>query len=439
MQRLVTTFKDVNGLHSRIATYLNRSSVLRLGLVPLGSRSETASVLTALVDEPIQKTNWSEAVASRPLTKDVLVTQSPAFTYVETKNSLLVYPVPFPGPAVEYLEANSYEDSWDHLKTCHLLLFLGSKGSSPPQDPQFPWLYVLNTGSGGNDPDNFMGEKVIVDSQKALEASAVLQKSPANASQYMRLKKASNIGALQNLSASEVYRALEKTIFRSCEQQISELPRFDAEKAKISVESRQSWANLAHRELQGTLLPAVRAVLNKDFAAHKLYARSDDVDAVLTSLLATSMQEARAKYLFLLGKVSPNENVSLKAQLPDTSAAVNKLAKESLKSVLVSLGIQVPIAGVAIAGCLMGLSWYSMTALALLGAVCGLRKLQTLWLKATESFESQIADVLVSDIQRKERQLWSFGEQAAHEEEAKRLHMVSVLDEAKRSVESSEK
>lgn len=444
MQRLKQKFQDTGGLYARINTYLNHSSVLRVGIIPHNGREQSKTVLEALVSEPVQNTNWNEALKRRPLTKDTLVTQSQSFEYVETHNSLIVYPIPFSGPAVELLEVSNANESKEHIQTCHLILDVLNKKDSLPVNndvvSEYPRWEVLDGVNAAKDG------AININSNVALEANSLLQKSPNNAPQFLELRKKSNIDSLREgiSNSKSAYAALRESIINSCQAQIdaitSELKPEDTKTASLQ---RSEWTELAYAELEGSLMPRLRHLLKHDFAWYKLYLRNDDVSADV-SMVAYDMPKSAARYEYLSGLQAASSSGAAGHGLKDAATtttpahsktidkAITKLQSQSLRGVLTALSVQLPIAACSMALQFMGdFSAYSMVALASLGVVVGFRRLQAKWLKACSEFEETVHDAHVSEIQRISHSLWTHNESRELTLESKIAELKEALAEAK--------
>lgn len=445
MQRLKSVFADKHGLHSRIDTYLRHSSVLRVGIIPVLGSHRSSKLLDALVDDPIEQTQWSRALANRPLTKDILVTQSSNFEFTETQNSLVSFPVPFPGDAIEYLEVNSLKDSWDHLKHCHLHLFVTDRLPANAPLSHFPSLTICDSGSPLGAPTSdltaqncqYRGELLQINSESALRANAALQESPSNASMYTKLWNESGITELRSLLKDpKIHEALKNSIISSCQEQISEIEaKVDSQSLKDVSRSRTSWSQDAHRELQGSLLPKVRDTLYHDLAFYKLYARTDDVEPALAQVLDQALSRSQNQMQYLKGRLGSSyeadaaSNSTLKNAL---EPATLTLQNSALRTVLTSLfGIQIPLVALSIVGAFFGgFSWYSMGALASLGVVSGLKKIQNDWLKGASKYEDQVQVAALAYIEEAQRKLWDIKEEGHFQANEMRLRKESALNEA---------
>lgn len=452
MQRLKQKFQDTGGLYARINTYLNHSSVLRVGIIPHNGREQSKSVLESLVSEPVQETNWNDALKRRPLTKDTLVTQSQSFEYVETHNSLIVYPIPFPGPAIELLEVNDANESKEHIQACHLILdILNKKDNSPLKSDvvsDYPrWRVLDGVDAAGDDT-------IHINSKLALHANSLLQKSPTNAPAFLEMRKNSNIDILrEKISDSKsAYAALRESILNSCQTQIDGLTsEMKPEDTKVASQQRSEWTESAYAELEGSLMPRIRHLLKHDFAWYKLYLRNDDV-ATDVGMVAYDMPKSAAKYEYLSGLQAANRSSGVAQQGQNEAAtalpkpvhtkiidkAISRLQSQSLRGVLTALSVQLPIGVCSMALQFMGdFSTYSMVALTSLGVVVGFRRLQARWLKACAEFEETVHDAHVSEIQRVSHLLWSHNESRELDIESKVSELTEALNEAKSQSEEN--
>lgn len=443
MQRLKSVFADNHGLHSRIDTYLRHSSVLRVGLIPAQGHHRSSKLLDALVDDPIEKTQWSTALANRPLTKDIFVSQSATFELTEARNSLVIFPVPFSGDAIEYLEVNSAEDSWDHLRHCHLHLFVADRVLTRAPVSHYPFLTICDSSSPLGAPNlditahncEYKGELLQINSQKALRANSALQTSPNNASFYTKHWNESGIRELKSLfQGPEVYGALKASIISSCQEQISEI-KDDPQNLKVISKSRTDWSQDAHRELQGSLLPRVRDTLYNDLAFYKLYARTDDVESALTQVLDHALPRSQSQLQYLKGRLGSTyeadagRSSTLKSAL---GPATLSLQNEALKTVLTSFfGVQVPLIALSISGVFFGgFSWYSMGALASLGVVAGLKKIQSDWLRGASMYEEKVQIAALTYIEEAQRTLWKIKEEGHFQASELKLKQEEALNDA---------
>lgn len=447
-------FPDVQGLHRRVDTLLSNSSIARIGLIPHAStRSQIKPVLECLVADPVADEKWHSELQNRPLTKDVLVTQSPSFDYVETRNSLVEYPVPFTGPSLEFIEATSLKDSWDHLSGCDLHLFCSTNAAdalTQPISKGYPRLLVV-------DDDVLAGRasspnRVFISTAKAESADDELRKGPSHISAYLEKYPASNIDELKKRvmkPVPELRAALFGSVIDTCEEIIDEnksLSQHYHDVQKKAETLRTSWASDAHKELQSRLLPALQKTLYRDLAWYKLYAKVDDVDTILQEAINFNyLPQTRANLEYVVGSLDtllpvpiqqPNDvELPLSVARKNIMSGATALHNKALKQLLVAgLGVQLPLVGLAVAGnVLLEQSAYSMASVAALGLVAGAAKLQKSWLRLCQAFYTAAENQTLKAISQSDEGLWSIYESKQSNQSSSIVEQEKLLNSLKQT------
>lgn len=429
-------------LHQRIDTLLSGSDVVRVGIVPHAStRQQISPVLNVLVADPIDDAKWFKPLEMRALTKDVFVTQSSAFNQIAVHNSSIEYAVPFKGPPTVFVETSSATDSAEHLASCHLHLFASvhpAESLITPVPSEHPRLVVLDSsmllemeetrGTLHTGSMSYTGDRITIDAKAARQAEDVLRASPANASAYNAMHKASNVPTLKKavFNAEKIRAALYGSIINTCRKIVEEGEVNVcalSKNTKDIMKLRADWAAHAHEELQGTLVPRLRDLLHHELAWYKLYYKTDDVEAIAAARVGASfLPETRNGLLYLLGRIDTIATGTSADTCPQqalaeaydrTMQAVADLHNAALESVLAGLVcVQLPLCALALGGVwFLDLSFVSMGSLAALGIVAGLRQIQSLWLAASQRFRSSVATAAREGIAGCEERVWDMFEQ----------------------------
>lgn len=436
LRNLKQIFPNTGGLWRRIDAYTGNSSILRVALIPWGiPRKLSAPLLDALVADPLDpnEASWGEALAQRPLTKDTLVMQSPSFEYIETRNSMVQYPIPFSGPPVEYLEVDSVEDSREHIETADLHVYISESREKLPKI-DFPSIQVVlgpidNDGHKSSKPVLYHGDSFYIDMENYQHACVEFRKSPAYVSSFNDLARRSGISALKDAlsDVKSIRQAMFESIIKSCEAQIEKESHILSENSQLDSEVRvlrREWATNAHRELQTDVLPSLDSILSDNLAWYKLYSRADDIEATLSEWLSWRyMPRARSGIEYVTGRIDQAVPPLLTAAASsDPQAHLNEmvtkgqlsaigLQRKGLLAVMTALGVQIPLTLLALAGYIWGgYSLYTMTALAGLGIVVGLSRMQKIWLKAVHDLEESTKSNSINAINRTEQTLYDLYE-----------------------------
>lgn len=447
-------FPNTGALWRRIDAYVANKSVPRVALIPWGlPRKACAPLLDALVADPLDpdESKWSEALANRPFTKDTIVVQSPSFEYIETQNSMVRYPIPFSGPPVEYVEVSGVEDSQEHIESSDLHVFICSPQKTPPAI-DFPSLRVVldsHEHNGVQTPFQkvcYQMETLPIDLEKYSSACALLRESPANVSTYADLAKRSGIFHLKETltDPKAIRNALLQSIITTCESRVDLATKSLSQNSSLNAEIqalRREWASSAHRELQRNVLPSLEKLLTKDLAWYKLYGRADDVETTLTEWLSWRyMPSAKSGIQYVTGRIdqavppilaaaaSRNPQVFLNEALTHCELLSMSLQKKVVYAVLTALGVQIPLALSALAGVIWGgYSMYTMTALAGLGIVVGLNRMQKIWLNAIKNYQESVKASSIAAINRTEQSLYELYEDQV-------LQQKSSLDNQRKAI-----
>lgn len=454
LAQLKRAFPNQRALYERIDTLMAHGSVLRVGIVPLASsRNDIKRVLESLVADPLNDGDWFPTLQSRALTKDVIVSQSSSFDYIETRNSALEYPVPFTGPPIEYLEVTHAQDSFEHLAKCGLILYASTAPSEAlrtPIETDHPHVLVLDNLrllQAGSPSAAF--EELVVASELAQEGNELLRESPKNISAYLDLYRKSSIPLLkERLDPKNVRELLLKSVFKTCDDLVEargENPSINREVSTL----RKAWAESAHRELQSRLIPALETLLYKKLAWYKLYSRTDDVEATTTAILTQAqLPQANRELEYIVGRVDKavatipsNEASLMSARSPITaafiqsSAAAAALQNSALKAVLTALSVQIPISLCAVGGWYFtNCSLYSMGALAGLGLVVGLQRLQKMWLRAAKKYETTVVNTTRAAITETEALIWDMYEEKVSRRAQELQTQTQILQDVKQKV-----
>lgn len=444
LAQLKRVFPNKQALYDRIDTLLAHGSVLRVGIVPLASsRSDIKHVLESLVEDPLNDSDWLPTFRARALTKDVIVSQSSSFDYIETRNSALEYPVPFTGPPIEYVEVSNAQDSREHLAKCGLILYASTNPAEAlrtPIETAHPHVLVLDSlrllQASSNGPED--ANEVVISTELASQGNELLRESPKNITPYLDLYRKSNIPALkQRFDPIKIREQLLDSVFRTCDGLVASQNQDPTVTHEVS-ELRTAWAESAHRELQGRLIPALEKLLYKNLAWYKLYARTDDVEATTVAILnQAQLPQSNRELEYIVGRIDkavatipsdpkPSQSPISTANVLSAAAAV-KLQNSALKAVLTALSVQVPISLCAIGGWYFAeCTAYSMGALAGLGLVVGLQRLQKMWLKAAKNYEKTVIDLTRTSITESETQIWNMYEERV----ARRQQELTIQEEA---------
>lgn len=452
LAQLKRVFPNKHALYERIDTLLAHGSVLRVGIVPLASsRSDIKRVLESLIEDPLNDSDWFPTFRARALTKDVIVSQSSSFDYIETRNSALEYPVPFTGPPIEYVEVSNPQDSREHLAKCALILYASTNPAEALRTPiatVHPHLLVLDSlrllQASSDAPSN--SNEVVISTELAAQGNELLRESPKNITPYLDLYRKSNVATLkQRFDPTKVRVQLLDSVFKTCDGLVAADGPDPAINREVS-ELRTAWADSAHRELQGRLIPALEKLLYTNLAWYKLYARTDDVEATTVAVLnQAQLPQSNRELEYIIGRVDkavttipsnekPSQSPISTANVLSAAAAV-KLQNSALKAVLTALSVQIPISLCAVGGWYFAeCTAYSMGALAGLGLVVGLQRLQKMWLKAAKNYEKTVIDLTRTSITETETQIWDMYEERVARRQQELATQEHALAEVKKEV-----
>jgi hypothetical protein len=466
LKELKSLFPDRYGLHARIDTLVSGTNTPKIGIIPLGCRrEEIKTLLEALLADPLASDqSWHKAFTQRLLSKDVLIKWAPVFEYVATKNSLIEYPVPFHilpgtrGENAEILEANSLEDSWEHVKDCHLHVFVSSKVHSLTNAAvsQFPAVVVLDLPGATVDlieDVKFDQNTVVVSSKVGMDAINELVKSSSNAGTFLSLWDRSKLETLQKVvfeGISSLNIKLLDSVIKTCEAMVAPTsdPNMLEQNAQEGAEEitrfRQKWSEAAHRELQTTVVQGLEEIQYTKLAWWKLYYKVDDIyDIAAMTIQRSFLPESRTRLDYYLGRIDsravrdygcepevdrPSEILEAQRKLNEQAVVLHNRGLKLMSRVL--FGLQVPMTVVPLLGSYFyDFSLYSMGSLIALGTVLGFRQLQKGWLKATDTFNRAVTEEAREVVGRCERSIWEAYEKKVLDQQGKINHRVGVLDQ----------
>lgn len=449
LTQIKSLFPDINGLHARVDSLIQVANGDTLGpqiaFVPLGCRrQDISSLLNALLIDPLASDQtWYDAVSSRTLSKDVVVRYSPTFDYIGTFNSMAEYPVPFRNGDQDskfanfnFIEANSIVDSWENIKSCHLVVFV-TKNFSPDFQPldklppiEYPSVVVLDRTA--TEPEPTSSSSVIqTNSLRALDAMIELRESRARAgacvAQYER-----NMGQLESRleSPAQLYNDLLRSVVDSCEKLMPDSSiQARAEQGLEEMKHiRTNWSEHAHRELQTTLLAGLDNLEKTSLAWWTLYFRVDDVyDRVCATLYESFLPKSKNSLLYYMGRIDiqakrdygyePEQSSGAAGESAITKTrdslingqAVATLHNQALKILTTNLFlVQMPFLFIPLLGVYFyGYSLYAMGSLIGLGLVVGLARIQKQWANVMSAFKSDVAQSARVAITTSEEDLWA--------------------------------
>ncbi|ANB11280.1 hypothetical protein AWJ20_4084 [Sugiyamaella lignohabitans] len=481
LQNLKTVFPNRNELYSRIDLVTSSSPVPKIGVIPFKSaRDDIKSLTESLLADPLASNqDWFQAFRNRLLSKDVLIKWAPAFEYVGNNNSLIEYPVPFrtaddsTRQNTQILEVNSVSDSMEHLKDCHLHIFVTTSvkdvlAMSPLPKTDYPSILVVDDAravrldqdqepAGAAISQTKFPSTVWVSSKIALEAVDKLIESPSNSSIYLTKWKESRIATVEDIVFSSLpvlNGHLVDSVIATCQSIVEPSLKSHAEQQaekgiSETVQMREQWAQQAHRELQGTLSQSLETMQSSILAWWKLYYKVDDIyDTALTVIYRQFLPISKERLEYCLGRID-QQAIEIYGTAPSTSPpteifdAQNALAATEavtlhdtgLKLLTTTIfGIQLPLTIIPLLGVYFyDYSMYAMASIIGLGVVVGFRYLQKGWLKATDQFNLAVKEKARLVLASSERLIWSSYESKVLEQQKLASHRQQLIENVRRA------
>jgi hypothetical protein len=466
-------FADRYDLHSRIDMALSKSSVSRIAVVPLKChRKRITGVLDAVLADPLGDQNWFHQLRGRLLAKDAIIRYSDRFEYIGTHNSLVEFPTPFKVPKrvrrpedYEIMECSSVRDSYDHLKSCQLHVFVASSLSdalSSPVPSPYPSVLVVDDPAppgprGGNaEEDAPISDLIIISSETAIKGNELLATSAENVSQYLDQRKASNIEAVEKIifqPRAILNEKLVETVAQTCELLVAPRGEYTSRERDVQLEqdiarvkkARTKWAEDAHRELQTGLVQEFDKLRFHTLAWWKLYWRADDVgDIAEASVRRSFLPDAQQRFSYITGQIDAQAERDYGA-LP-ASAEIDEIARvrdataASISTTLhngavkllatVVFGIQLPSVVIPLLGMYFyGYTLWAMGSLMALGIVIGLRTLQRGWLKLSDACALRVTESARAALSVSERRIWERYEKTVLFEQGQVDKKVALISE----------
>lgn len=479
------TFADRLDLHARIDMAVSPSSTARVAVVPLRChRERITGVLDAALADPFGDAGWQKQFRGRLLAKDALVKYADTFEYVGTHNSLVEFPVPFRVPKGvvrpedhEIMECSSVRDSYDHLRTCQLHVFVAGSVADALEGPvpsPYPSVVVVDVPGGvpgaaqveGKTQTDADGGKVIlVSSKTAIDGNDALAASPSHVTEYLERREASNIEAVERAlfqTRPALNQQLLETVVRSCEQAIAPGGEYSARAREEQLardtarirEARTRWAADAHTELQTQLLPAFDRLRFHTLAWWKLYWRADDVgDVAESAVRAAFLPGAQQQFAYVTGQIDASAERDYGAAVPSSPASDAIASARDATATLIAtqlhngaakllaatvFGVQLPSLVLPLLGVwFYGYTLWSMGSLIALGAVLGLRALQRGWLKLTDAAALTVGESARTALAASERRIWDRYERTVLREQSLVDKKVALLAELKTALRTS--